>query len=187
MRTTGFANESSPPHSQSDKKMYRHLLALIGLALILSATDVNADEKLKIQRPVDGGVHYQRTIEVEGVTETSRVVVLTQNMLGEAPWRVGALVRPKGGVFRASIKLDDGEYDRAVRIVALGLSASHAARLGRPGTALRRPPTGLPRSQIVRITVAGSSRPDAGLVELPERIMLPLDGSTVGPTETVCG
>ena len=102
-----------------DMNMCRPFIALGCFFAVLSATQTSAQDSLEIRRPVDGAVHYQKSIDVEGVASSPRVVVLTQSMLGDSPWRVGAMVQPEDGIFRAALEMEGSDFDRAVRVVAL--------------------------------------------------------------------
>lgn len=104
----------------------------------------------------------------------------------EASWQVADLVQPnKGGQFTTSIRLEDPKYDVGHRVIAVATANEDPIRRVRLGTPFRQPPAGLPHSHVARGTLAGSTRPDAGKDNASERILLPVNGSVVGSSETI--
>ena len=168
--------------------MSRLALALTFVVGISLSAATHAQTAVLVNDPKDGAVVFKQQVEVSGIAiDSIRVAILIQGMTQEdLSWQVSSLVRPQAdGRFQAAIPLRGEKQDVAYRILAVGAANTYALRTIRPGAILRGPPSGLPHSEVVRVTVAGSLRPDAGKDEAPQRILLPVGGSKIGPTETV--
>ena len=161
------------------------ILAFLACAFLSNV--MHAVEAVHLQKPVDGAVLFNRQLDLRGhALGAHRVVILTQCMTREAPWQVAGLIEPeKGGQFATSIQLEDPKYDVGYRVIAVATASGYPTRRVRLGTSFRQPPAGLPHSRVARVTLAGSTRPDAGKDNASERILLPVNGSIVGPSETI--
>ena len=128
-------------------------------------------------------IHYGRSLAWAGATVVRDPRAIPRR---EAPWQVAGLVEPKkDGQFTTSIQLEDPKYDVGFRVIAVATANGDPIRRVRLGTPFRQPPAGLLHSRVARVTLAGSTRPDAGKDNASERIFLPVNGSFVGSSETI--
>ncbi|NND98136.1 MAG: hypothetical protein HKN47_12485, partial [Pirellulaceae bacterium] len=163
------------------------LAAVAMLCMALPVAAVRPQQPVLLDKPNDGVVVFDRQLEITGTAgAATRVGVLIQGMTAGNTWRVVSLVRPEpDGRFVSNIRLQDSRFDVAYRVLAVAVTGTNTARALRPGSVYRQPPTKLPHSEMIRVTIAGSSRPDAKNDDTSERILLPVNGSTVGKNETI--
>ncbi len=159
---------------------------LLPIALLFLPSILNANP-VTLEKPADGAVIFGRQVDVAGVASGSnRVMLMIQKIESNDPWRVAVIVRPEAdGHFVASFRLPTMKQDSAYRVIAVGAERTASLRSARPGTVMRRPPTGLPHSEVVRIAIAGTAKSALRGDRATERILLPVADASVGPTETV--